>query len=151
MNEDTKKLIADGAPNALMGILSDSINPLQFSQEVLAFTEEHDKILQDDRYQGRPLFKLLADVQSTTPSDGAPKDVDYDGTVKFYLDKVIEAREEVSAHYSEEDAVLYSEYIVECVKRVAAAAGGGFFGTDGDVSDDEEAYIKKVKTLLGLN
>lgn len=151
MNESTKKLIVDGAPNALMGIFSDSVNPLQFSQEVFVFTVEHDKILQKDRYQGRPVFDLLVGTASPSPSDGAPEDGSYEETIQFYLDRVSEARHEVSAHYSEEDAVLYSEYIVDCLECVAAAAGGGLFGTEGEVSDDEKAYIEKIKGLLGVN
>ena len=147
MNESMKRLVSDGAMVASLALFTDSANPLEWGEEFLVLLRARKELLEQAPYKGRPLFALMSEIDH----DEKPPIVDEDKDSKTYSLSMLElARGAVVEDYGVEEARLYGEFIVACVTRVAASAGGGLFGTGEEFSEEEREYVSRIEALFGI-
>jgi hypothetical protein len=131
-----------------MGIVSTAIEAAAMAREIASAAERYptNAIIQA---AFAPEVMKSGQINLEKP-DIKPAEVESGAVVDRAIADIEVALQAIGTTASTADINVYKQFIYDCGKAVAEAAGSGLFGSGNKVSEKEAAALNRIKLALGL-
>ena len=131
-----------------MGIVSTAIEATAMSKQIAGAADKYPSNNVIQAAFSEETFKS-GQVKMAKP-DIKPEDAKSGAVVDQAIGAINAALTVIESKATAEEVTQYKQFIYDCGKAVAEAAGSGLFGSGRKVSAQEAAALEKLKTALGL-
>jgi hypothetical protein len=131
-----------------MGIVSTAIEATAMAKQIAGAAEKYPSNQVIQAAFSEAAFKSKQ-VKMAKP-DIKPEDVKSGAVVDQAIAAVNTALGTIEGKATVEEVAEYKQFIYDCGKAVAEAAGSGLFGSGSKVSAKEAAALDKLKAAMGL-
>jgi hypothetical protein len=131
-----------------MGIVSTAIEATALSKQIAGAAEKYpdNSVIQagfsEETFKNKQVKMAKPDIKSEDVKSGA--------VVDQAIEAINQALGVIESKATAEEVTQYKQFVYDCGKAVAEAAGSGLFGSGNKVSAEEAAALDKLKTAMGL-
>jgi hypothetical protein len=131
-----------------MGIVSTAIEATALSKQIAGAAEKYpgnsviETAFSEATFKSKQVKMAKPDIKSEDVKSGA--------VIDQAIETIHTALKTIESKATAEEVDQYKQFVYDCGKAVAEAAGSGLFGSGAKVSAKEAAALDKLKAAMGL-